>query len=63
MSTVDPRFISDMLDAASRNIRSRQNRERKDFTPKKCASWLMNVVLDLQQADEWKESQSKKELR
>ena len=51
MKTISARHAADMLDIASRNIRSRHNREQSNLTPKQAASWLMNLVIELQEAD------------
>ena len=55
MKTISARHVADLLDVASRGVRSRQNRERQAITPKKVSSWLMNLVMDLDKADDWSE--------
>lgn len=62
MKTISARHVADLLDVASRGVRSRQNRERQAITPKKVSSWLMNLVMDLDKADDWSEpDETKKE--
>lgn len=53
MSTIKPRHVADLLDTASKNVRSRHNREKMKLTPKQVASWLMALVIDLDKADDW----------
>ena len=53
MKEISARHTADLLDAASRNIRSSHNREKTGLTPKKAASWIMTLVIDLEQADVW----------
>lgn len=60
IKTINARHVADMLDIASRNIRSRQNRERANLTPQEVASWILNIVMDLQDADSFTDAPSGK---
>jgi hypothetical protein len=61
VKTIKADYVAMLLDAARRNIASRHNRKRSGTAPKKAASWLMTLVMDLEQADAWENDEPEKE--